>query len=155
MKGTCILAVVACVVGCSMPFSRPVPTESEYKQRFLTLLPAEQINNLRFSYHGAVGGEVSIARFTVDADSISQIRTNAHRQKVYRPEDGELARELRRKIAMCAREVHVPKWYDFPFEKSLAIFIDSGEDIDENPSFLREWYVDEDRGIVYVVMIKG
>ena len=98
---------------------------------------------------------MSIARFTVDADSISQIRTNAHRQEVYRPEDGELARELRRKIAMCAREVHVPKRYDFPFEKSLAIFIDSGEDIDENPSFLREWYVDEDRGIVYVVMIKG
>ncbi len=155
MKGFYLLAVVASVVGCTMPFSRQVPTVSEYKQRFLTLLPAEQINNLRFSYHGAVGGEASIARFTVDENSISQIRVNAQREDVYRPEDGDVARELRRKIAMCAREGHIPEWYDFPFEKSLVIFIDSGEDIDGNSSCLREWYVDENRGIVYVVMIEG
>lgn len=155
MKGFYILAVVACVVGCTMPFSRPVPTESEYKQRFLTLLQAEQINTLRFSYHGAVGGEAAIARFTVDANSISQIRANAQREDVYRPEDEDVARELRRKIAMCAHAGRIPEWYDFPFEKSLAIFIDSAEDIGKNPSYLCEWYVDEDRGVVYVVMIEG
>ncbi len=155
MKRNAILAVVVCIIGCAVPFSRPVPTESEYKRRFLTHLRPEQITDLRFSYHGAVGGEATIARFTVDADAISQIRANAQREDVYASEDGNAAQELKRKIAMCAREGRVPEWYDFPFDKSLPVFIDSDDYTDEHPAYSHEWYVDEDRGMVYVVMIEG
>ena len=155
MKRALILTVVVCITACSAPFSRPIPTESEYKQRFLTHLEPEQIDALRFSYHGAVGGEASIARFKLDADAIAQIRTNAQDQDVYAPVDGDAAQELKRKIAMCAREGRIPEWFDFPFDKPLPVFTESGDFTEEHPAYSHDWYVDEDRGIVYFVMIKG
>ena len=155
MKRTLILAVVVCITGCAAPFSRPVPTESEYKLRFLTHLQPEQISSLRFSYHGAVGGAASIARFNVGADAISQIRANAQRKDMYSSEDGDAAQELKRKIAMCAREGRVPEWFDFPFDRSLPVFIDRGDFTHDHPAYSHEWYVDEDRGIVYFVMTEG
>lgn len=155
MKRNLILSVVVCIAGCAAPFSRPIPTESEYKQRFLTHLEPQQVDALRFSYHGAVGGEASIARFNVDADAISQIRTSAQLEDVYASDDKDAREELKRKIAMCAREGRIPEWFDFPFDKSLPVFTDSGEFTDEHPAYSHQWYVDEDRDIVYFVMIEG
>lgn len=155
MKPTAIVATVVCLIGCAPPFSRPVPDELQYKERFLTHLRPEQINDLRFSYHGAVGGEASIARFTVDAEAISQILAIAKREDMFVSEGGDAAHELKRKIARCAREDRIPDWFDFPFEKSLPVFIDSGDYTDEHPAYSHEWYVDENRGIVYVVIIEG
>jgi hypothetical protein len=155
MKPIAILATVVCLIGCAAPFSRPVPTESQYKERFLTHLRPEQIHDLRFSYHGAVGGEASIARFTVGADAISQILAIAKREDMHLSEGKDKADELKRKIAMCTREGRIPDWYDFPFDKSLPVFIDSGDYTDQHPAYSHEWYVDENRGIVYVVIIEG
>ncbi|WP_417377460.1 hypothetical protein [Gimesia maris] len=155
MKHAQLLLLVFLVTGCPAPFSRPVPTESEYKRRFLSQLAPAQITDLRFSYHGAVGGEASIARFKVDADTISQIRTSAQLEDVYASDDKDAREEFKRKIAMCAREGRIPEWFDFPFDKSLPVFTDSGDFTDEHPAYSHQWYVDEDRGIVYFVMIEG
>ena len=56
---------------------------------------------------------------------------------------------------MCAREGHVPDWFDFPLDHSLPVFVESGDSTEEHPAYSREWYVDEDRGVVYFVMIEG
>jgi hypothetical protein len=116
---------------------------SQYKEQFLTHLRPEQINELRFSYHGGVGGEASIARFTVDAAAISQILSIAKQGDMHLSEDEDATEGLKRKIAMCTREGRIPDWYDFPFNKSLPVFIDSGDYTDEHPAYSREWYVDE------------
>lgn len=155
MKPAAILTTVVFLIGCSAPFSRPVPTETEYKERFLTHLRPEQIKDLRFSYHGAVGGEMTIARFTLEADVLSQILAIAKPQDMYVPEDGDATHDLKRKIAMCAREGRIPDWYDFPFDKALPAFMDSGAHTDEHPAYSHEWYVDEEQGIVYIVIIEG
>ena len=44
---------------------------------------------------------------------LSQIRANAQRENVYSSEDGDAVQELKRKIAMCAREGRVPEWFNF------------------------------------------
>ncbi|EMI22947.1 hypothetical protein RMSM_00126 [Rhodopirellula maiorica SM1] len=134
---------------------RPVPTASEYKQRFLTHLRPEQINSLRFTYHGAVGGEASLARFKVEANAVSEIRANAQREDVYASQDEDAVQELKRKMAMCTDEGQIPEWFDFLFGKALPVFIDNGDSTAEHPAYLHEWYVDESRGIVYFVMIEG
>lgn len=154
MKRTAILAVLL-MIGCAGPFSRAVPTESEYKQRFLTLLQPDQIDNLQFSYHGAVGGEASIARFKLNTDAISQIRANAQREENYAFEDENVAKELKRRIAFGTRAGRIPEWFDFPFDRPMRLFIDSGESTAEHPAYSREWYVDQDRSIVYFVMSEG
>ena len=133
MKGSLMLAVVVSIVGCAMPFSRPVPTESEYKQRFLTLLPAEQINDLRFflSWCGWGVRRLSLASQLMRM-RFSQIRSNANREDVYSPENGDMVQELRQRIALCAREGTHPRMVRFSLlKKTLAIFSDGGEDRDE------------------------
>ena len=138
-----------------MPFSRPVPTDAEYKQRFLFHLQPKQIKDLRFSYHGAVGGQVSIARFKVDADAISKIRVSTQHVDVYTPSDGSIADEFKQRIGFCAGGGAIPKWFDFPFDRSLPVFIDRGGNTEEHPAYSYEWYIDEDRGIVYCLMMEG
>ncbi|WP_442511502.1 hypothetical protein SH528x_003183 [Novipirellula sp. SH528] len=144
--------VIAC---CTLPFSRPVPTDAEYKLRFLSHLQPEQIKDLRFSYHGAVGGQYSIARFKVDADAISQIRVNTQHEDIYTPLEGNTADEFKQRIAMCAGGGAIPKWFDFPFDRSLPVFIDSGGFTEEHPAYSHEWYIDEDQGIAYYLMMEG
>jgi len=155
MKHPYVLAALLVFAGCPMPFSRPVPSETEYIQRFLTHVQPEQIEDLQFSYHGAVGGEYSIARFRVDNDAIHQLRANAQREEIFFLEDGDSEKDLKERIAVCARESQIPGWFDFPFDKTMAVFIDSGDHTDGHPAYKHEWYVDEARGIVYFVMIRA
>ncbi|GAA5504878.1 hypothetical protein Rcae01_00317 [Novipirellula caenicola] len=138
-----------------MPFSRPVPSEAEYIQRFLPHVRLEQVENLQFSYHGAVGGEFSIARFGVEEDTVSQLRVHAQREESIFLDAGDSGETLKKKIAMCTRGKTIPEWFDFPFGKKMVVFIDRGDGTDEHAAYSREWYIDEDRGIVYFVMTEG
>lgn len=152
MKRALLHAMVVCIMGCAAPFSRLLPTESDYKQRFLRHLRPKEISSFQFTYHGAVGGEASIARFKVGEDAVSQLRAKAQREEIY---STDAAQDLKRKLGTCTRERRVPEWFDFPFDRSLPVFIDSGDFTVDHPAYLHEWYVDEDRGLVYFIMIQG
>jgi hypothetical protein len=149
-----LLLSIAFLVIAGCPFTRPMPTEAEYKRRFLSYLSTEQVKNLEFSYRGATGGESSIAKFTVDASAVKAIRLNAQREETYTPDDANEAK-LRRKIMMCTRDGQIPTWFDFPFKKAITIFIDSNERSSVRPSYTHEWYVDSENGVVYLVTVEG
>ena len=155
MKISGILLLVLLASGCSGAFSRPVPTPEEYKQQFLSHLAPENIRELQYSYHGAVGGDASIARFIADDYVIAVIRKATQSELVYKPDNGNEVQELTRQFAMCAREGRIPKWFDFPFSRSLLLFEDKGDDKDGHPAYSHRWYVDEESGIVYFVLIDG
>ena len=155
MKISEILLLVLLALGCSGPFSRPVPTPTEYKQLFLSHLAPENIRQLQYSYHGAVGGEASIARFIADDDAIAVIRKAVQSELIYKPDNWNEVQELSRQFAMCAREGRIPKWFDFPFNRSLLLFEDKGDNTNGHPAYSHKWYVDEENGIVYFVLIRG
>jgi len=155
MKPRSLILLLLFAMGCPAPFSRPVPSPSEYKQRFLSNLDPKQIQNLQFTYHGAIGGEASIARFRTDSAGIESIRENAQSEKAYDPNNEAAREELRRQFAMCAGSHSIPAWFDFPFGKSLLLFVDSGDFSDEHPAYSHEWYVDKDNGIVYSMVFEG
>ena len=89
MKLLLVILVLAITEGCGLPLSRPTPSESQYRKRFLSMLTEEQIQDLRFAYRGAIGGESSIARFTTDPSGIMAIRVATKREEVYKPDRDE------------------------------------------------------------------
>ncbi len=155
MKILLVILVLAITEGCGSPLSRPTPSESQYRKRFLGMLTEEQIQDLRFAYHGAIGGEASIARFTTDPSGIMAIRAATKREEVYEPDRDEDREVLRRRFQMYSEKRELPDWFDFPFAKTLPVFIDSGDMTNDHPSYSYEWYIDEETGTVYFSMING
>jgi hypothetical protein len=126
------------------------------------MLSAEQIQDLRFAWHGAVGGVASIARFRTDQSGIERIRLATQRHEVYKPdidvtseEPRVPSSELRQRFQMATPGDELPPWFDFPFDKCLPVYINRGNAHDGAPAYSREYYVDKETGTVYFLMIKG
>jgi hypothetical protein len=150
------LLLLLCALGCDGPFSRPIPQPTEYKQRFLTpRFQPEEISDLQYSYRGAVGGESSIARFRLTIEELARIKAATPVATPYKTSSKQEVDELKRTFAFCARDGRIPKWFDFPFSKSLLLFENSGDYTDGHPSFSHKWFVDEDQCVVYFVMTEG
>ena len=102
MKLLLVILVLAITKGCGLPLSRPTPSESQYRKRFLGTLTEEQVQDLRFAYRGAIGGESSIAQFTTDPSGIMAIRVATKREEVYKPDRDE-DREYSDADSRCAQ----------------------------------------------------
>jgi len=74
MKTGPVILVLVLSAGCGSFLSRPGPSDVGYRKGYLGMLSAEQIQDLRFAWHGAVGGVASIARFRTDQSGIERIR---------------------------------------------------------------------------------
>jgi hypothetical protein len=125
MKAPAALLVLFLSMGCGAPFSRPTQSEKQYKERYLDMLDAKQIRNLRFTYYGALGTAASIARFATDAAGIESMRAAAEREDAYEPSSEVTCRELRRRFERAAAR-DLPKWFDVPFTKPLFVFVSQG-----------------------------
>ncbi len=150
-----VLLLMLAANGCRMPFSRPVPTPTQYKEKFLSFLEPDDVSDLQYSYQGAVGGEASIAKFRLTQEAIGMLRTARPIAVTFKPADQDEIADLKREFANLSGAGRIPKWFDFPFDKSLLLFEESGDNTDECPSFSHKWFVDEDLGIVYFAMVEG
>ena len=153
-----IIAVLCsfCMLGCDGPFSRAIPKPNDFIHRFLApRFQPETIFDLQYSYQGAVGGESSIARFQLTRQEVERIKAEIPDAAFFGPASEKEIDELKKLFAFCARGGSVPKWFDFPFDKSLLLFEGSGDDTDIHPDSSHKWYVDEERCVVYFVMIEG
>lgn len=105
--------------------------------------------------HAKVGGESSIARFRLAIEELARIKAATPVATPYKTSSKQEVDELKRTFAFCARDGRIPKWFDFPFSKSLLLFENSGDYTDGHPSFSHKWFVDEDQCVVYFVMTEG
>jgi hypothetical protein len=153
MKNGLAVACLVLTTACPMPLSRPRPTETEYKTRFLGLLEPQHIHDLRFLYRGAVGGEYSVAKFTTDEDGLQVLHAAADGQPRYDPANAQQRREVERLQACCPGGC-VPAWYDFPFNKSLLMYVEHADATEDTPGYLHEWYVDEIEKTVYCITVR-
>ena len=119
------------------------------------MLTEERIQDLRFAYRGAIGDEASIARFTTDPSGVKAIRAATKLEEVYKRDRDEDREVLRRRFQMCSEKRELPDWFDVPFAKTLPVSIDSGDMTSDHPSYSHEWYIDEETGTVYFLMING
>jgi hypothetical protein len=146
-----ILILTTLMVGC---FTRPVPSNAEYIRRYLAPFSETAIGDLRFSYHGAVGGEGSIARFRIDDTGIAALKSSGLQLTQYDPDESDIG-ELKRRFAMCSRWGTIPSWFDFPFERSLDMYSEEGDYTATTSMFSNEYYIDTEKYVVYFLMIRG
>jgi hypothetical protein len=57
-----VMAIVTLCFGCDAIFKRPTPNKSDYLKKVLPEIPKKDIKSIDYIYHGAVGGNISIAR---------------------------------------------------------------------------------------------
>ncbi len=160
--GICILALVAGLVLCVSVsifrgsfLSRPVPSEAEYLSKYMTHFDERQIESIDYVYKGAVGGEATVAvvHFKGPVEVHGAVEVSAYDPAAIAEEPA--ASEFRERWAFAAGGI-LPPWFDFPYQQRMRMVWEAREGPnDGEPIYRFEWYIDDQRNMVYFRGVRG
>ena len=151
--------LIVCFSGCGSFLDRPRPSREAYTADYLEYFDASQIEKLDYAYRGAIGGAMTVGRAKFK-DSVrlkdllveSRVKSGVLTAETYDPADtaeGPGATEFRHQWEVHAGGT-IPPWFDFPFDRKMRVLRETGGGTDAHPRYEKVWYVDEERGVVYI-----
>jgi hypothetical protein len=153
-----LLMLPLMALGCGYALSRPRPSKEEYIARYFEYFDETQIAKLDYDYQGAIGGAFTVgkAHFKGPANMgyprvEEAIKAGKITSKTYDPgkmSEGE-ANSFQRQWILASGGKS-PSWLDFPFNKKMRLIEESSEGSDGHPRYVKQWYIDEERNVVYV-----
>ena len=161
----CIIAVVLLVglilYGLFVPgwfLSRPVPSQAEYVARYMKYFDPSQVEKIDYVYQGAVGGERTIAKVQFKRTAQIRIQAGDATLGTYDPAalaEEPAASEFQQQWTFAAGGT-LPTWFDFPYKQRMRIVRETREEpSDGKPDYSFEWFIDDQRNVVYFRGVKG
>ena len=164
--GRCSVVAVVLFVGLMLYsllvpgwfLSRPVPSKAEYLAHYMKSFDPSQIEKIDYCYEGAVGGERTIAEVHFKGTAQIQVRAGDAELGTYNPAalaEEPAASEFREQWTFAAGG-RLPSWFDFPYKQRMRIVREARKvPSDGKPSYRFEWYIDDQRNVVYFRGIRG
>jgi hypothetical protein len=137
---------------------RQPPSKDSYIAIYFEYFDQKQIEKIDYDYKGAIGGIVSSARVQFkgpvklsenvvdEAIKNGKIIVGTYDPAKMSKDDVESFKHQ----WTLASDGEVPSWLDFPFDKKMRKIKESRERKDTSPGYDYEWYIDDDRNVVYL-----
>jgi hypothetical protein len=152
--GACLVAVSA----CGNMLDRQQPSDDAYISKYLYYFDETQIDKMDIAYKGAIGGICSSAR--IQFKGPIKLRDKVVDKAT---EDGKAALSEFDPTKMpevdtdyfkhqwaFAVDGNLPSWFDFPFDRKLRVIKESVKPSQTVQGHEYEWYIDDDRNVVYM-----
>ena len=156
VQGCCIVGIlllaalaIAGYLGFINPLERPASSEAGYVAKYMTHFDEHQIEKIDYVYHGAIGGVMTAARVQfkgpVKVHGAAEVRT--YNPTAIANEPAGLETFKHEWEVHCGNKT--PAWFDFPFDCKMRMFRDAREGSKDEPRHCYEWYIDDQRNLVY------
>ena len=108
-----------------------------------------------YVYHGAIGGEGTVARIQFKKGAKIAMRAQTSEMGTYdEAELDEFARVELRSTLKSYSGGATPPWLDFPFSRRMRTVREVRRDEPGAPNREWTWYIDDERGVVYFVGVE-
>jgi hypothetical protein len=146
--------------GCPRALERPSPSRDGFIADYLEYFDQSHLEKLDYEYKGAIGGAFTVGRAQFKGpvklrDGLVEVRTKAGKFTVGTYDPTRMTEQEKWAFNhqwTLATDGKMPSWLDFPFNRKMRTLREASEGStrDARPRYEKEWYIDDEKNVVYI-----